>query len=44
MGDTLHLDCDPSDNEDWILVCACRPCHVPYDAPDLDAAWGEARL
>ena len=40
----MHLDRDPSNNEDWNLVCACRPCHVAYDAPDLAIARGEARL
>jgi len=40
----MHLDRDPSNNENWNLVCACRPCHVAYDAPDLAAARGEARL
>jgi 5-methylcytosine-specific restriction endonuclease McrA len=40
----MHLDRDPGNNEDWNLVCACRPCHVAYDAPDLTAARAEARL
>ncbi len=40
----MHLDRDPSNNEDWNLVCACRSCHVAYDAPDLTAARAEARL
>jgi hypothetical protein len=40
----MHLDRDPSNNEDWNLVCACQSCHVAYDAPDLAAARGEARL
>jgi 5-methylcytosine-specific restriction endonuclease McrA len=40
----MHLDRDPSNNEDWNLVCACRPCHVAYDAPDLVGARAEARL
>jgi hypothetical protein len=40
----MHLDRDPSNNDDWNLVCACWPCHVAYDAPDLAAARAEARL
>lgn len=40
---TMHLDRDPSNNEEWNLVCACRPCHVAYDAPDLSAARAAAR-
>ena len=40
----MHLDRDPSNNEDWNLVCACRACHVAYDAPDLAGARAEARL
>jgi hypothetical protein len=41
---TMHLDRDSSNNEDWNLACACRPCHVAYDAPDLAEARAEARL
>jgi hypothetical protein len=40
----MHLDRDPSNDEDWNLVLACRWCHVAYDAPDLTAARSEARL
>jgi len=40
----MHLDRDPSNNENWNLVCACRSCHVAYDAPDLTVARAESRL
>jgi 5-methylcytosine-specific restriction endonuclease McrA len=41
---TMHLDRDPSNNQEWNLVTACRSCHVAYDAPDLTAARRKSRL
>lgn len=41
---TMHLDRDPSNNEDWNLVCACRSCHVACDVPDQAVARAQARV
>lgn len=39
----MHLDGDPSNNENWNLVTACRPCHAAYDAPQVTVARAEDR-
>lgn len=40
---TMHLNGNPSNNEDWNLVTACRPCHAAYDAAQVTVARASAR-
>lgn len=40
---TMHLGGNPANCEGWNLVCACRPCHAAYDAPQVTIARANAR-